>query len=59
VIPLGAIAGCLWLMSSLPFATWMRFILWLGAGLVIYFVYGFRHSRAAAAAAAATASPAS
>jgi basic amino acid/polyamine antiporter, APA family len=43
--PLLGIGMCLWLMVGLPFVTWLRFILWLVAGLVIYFFYGFRRSR--------------
>jgi APA family basic amino acid/polyamine antiporter len=41
--PLG-IAMCLVLMAGLPAMTWFRFILWLAAGLAIYFLYG-RHRR--------------
>jgi len=33
---------CILQMVSLPWATWMRLILWTLAGIVIYFVYG-RH----------------
>jgi APA family basic amino acid/polyamine antiporter len=46
-VPLGAIGSCLWLMIELPTVTWVRFLLWLGVGLVIYFLYG--RSRAVAA----------
>jgi APA family basic amino acid/polyamine antiporter len=38
---------CLFLMSGLPRATWIRFVVWLLAGLVIYFVYSRRRSRLA------------
>ena len=32
-------------MMGLPLMTWLRFFLWLGAGLVIYFTYSrFRSS---------------
>jgi APA family basic amino acid/polyamine antiporter len=48
VVPILGIGMCLFLMSGLPLATWIRFVLWLAAGLVIYFVYGVRHSRLAA-----------
>jgi APA family basic amino acid/polyamine antiporter len=44
-VPLGAIATCAWLMRELPTKTWMRFFFWLIAGLIIYFLYGFRRSR--------------
>jgi APA family basic amino acid/polyamine antiporter len=43
-VPAIGILLCVYLMSSLPFATWVRFGLWLLAGLVIYFAYGRRHS---------------
>ena len=36
---------CLALMLSLPVMTWIRFVVWLGIGLVIYFLYSARHSK--------------
>jgi basic amino acid/polyamine antiporter, APA family len=45
VIPLMGVAACLWLMRGLPIVTWVRFGLWLLAGMVVYFFYGFRRSR--------------
>jgi APA family basic amino acid/polyamine antiporter len=48
--PLLGIAMCVFLMAGLPAATWIRFVLWLLAGLVIYFVYGIKRSRLAVAA---------
>jgi APA family basic amino acid/polyamine antiporter len=44
-VPLGSIATCAYLMIQLPWVTWFRFLLWLAAGLVIYLLYGARHSR--------------
>jgi basic amino acid/polyamine antiporter, APA family len=43
VAPLSAITSIL-LMASLPWDTWMRLIIWMVIGLVIYFVYGVKHS---------------
>jgi APA family basic amino acid/polyamine antiporter len=45
ITPLISIAACLYLMMQLPWVTWVRFGLWLAAGLVIYFLYSMRHSR--------------
>jgi APA family basic amino acid/polyamine antiporter len=44
VAPLGALA-CLFVMLGLPRAAWIRFGVWMALGIVIYFAYGFRHSR--------------
>ena len=44
-VPLLAILSCGYLMCELPWVTWARFLIWLGVGLVIYFVYGSRRSR--------------
>jgi APA family basic amino acid/polyamine antiporter len=45
VVPLLAVACCAYLMFELPLVTWWRFIIWLAIGLVVYFMYGFKHSR--------------
>jgi APA family basic amino acid/polyamine antiporter len=49
VVPLFSIAGCIYLMTSLPWVTWERFLIWLAIGLAIYASYGRRHSRVARA----------
>jgi APA family basic amino acid/polyamine antiporter len=48
-VPILGVLMCLFLMLGLPRLTWIRFGLWLAAGLVIYFVYGRRRSRLLAA----------
>src|SRR6202050_303153 len=48
LVPLVPILGaffCLYLMASLREATWIRLIVWLVIGLVIYFSYGRFHSK--------------
>ncbi|MET7989902.1 amino acid permease [Amycolatopsis sp. NPDC005232] len=44
LIPILAILACLWLMLNLTVLTWLRFIVWMVLGVVIYFVYSRRHS---------------
>ncbi len=43
-VPLLSIACCLVLMASLPLITWVRFVLWLIIGQVIYFTYSRKRS---------------
>jgi APA family basic amino acid/polyamine antiporter len=45
ILPLLGVAFAVYLMKDLPLATWVRFVLWLAAGLLIYAVYGYRNSR--------------
>jgi APA family basic amino acid/polyamine antiporter len=47
VVPILAVLACLYLMVSLPVATWVRFVVWMVIGLIVYFLYGVRHSRLA------------
>ena len=46
-VPIVAIIACLWLMLNLTALTWVRFLVWMAAGVVIYFLYGYRNSRLA------------
>ncbi len=36
---------CIWLVFGLDKITWMRFVIWLAVGAVIYFAYGIKRSR--------------
>ena len=47
VVPVLSAAVSLVLMLSLPGETWTRLFVWMAAGIVIYFTYGFRRSRLA------------
>jgi APA family basic amino acid/polyamine antiporter len=44
LVPLLGIISCFALMAALPKDTWIRLIVWLALGLVIYFVYSKNHS---------------
>lgn len=46
VVPLLGVVTCAYLMYGLPGDTWLRLLLWMGAGLVVYASYGWRHSQA-------------
>ena len=50
VAPLG-ILSCGWLAIGLPSITFVRFIIWLALGLIVYLIYGARNSRVREAAA--------
>ena len=44
VLPIAAILACLWLMLNLTALTWIRFVIWMAVGVVVYWLYGRRHS---------------
>jgi len=47
-LPVVAVAGslaCVYTMTGLPRQAWERFSVWLALGLLLYFLYGYRHSR--------------
>jgi basic amino acid/polyamine antiporter, APA family len=39
-LPIAGVLACLYLMIGLPLSTWGRLVLWLAAGLSIYFLFG-------------------
>jgi APA family basic amino acid/polyamine antiporter len=43
--PLLGIGFSIWLVTKLQAVTWLRFIIWFLIGVVIYALYGYRHSR--------------
>lgn len=55
LVPILGIVVSFGLMASLPLGTWLRLIIWLIAGMVLYFSYGRKHSRVQAAEAAKSA----
>ncbi|MEH3138839.1 MAG: amino acid permease [Mycobacterium kyogaense] len=44
VLPILSIIACVWLMLNLTGLTWIRFLIWMGLGVIVYFLYGRRHS---------------
>ncbi|NUP28786.1 MAG: amino acid permease [Nocardia sp.] len=44
LVPILAVLSCLWLMVNLSVETWLRFVVWMLLGLVMYFAYGRRHA---------------
>jgi APA family basic amino acid/polyamine antiporter len=45
VVCLASAAACVFIMQGLPGTAWRRFGIWLALGLVMYLLYGYRHSR--------------
>ena len=44
LLPALSIVFCLVLMMALPLETWLRLVVWLILGLILYFAFGYRHS---------------
>lgn len=44
VFPILSVLVCFYLMTRLSLTTWVSFGIWLVLGVVIYFLYGYRHS---------------
>jgi APA family basic amino acid/polyamine antiporter len=47
VIPIIGILFSVWLLSELALITWCVFLLWIALGLIVYLLYGRRHSKLA------------
>jgi len=45
VIPVLGLLSCFYLMTQLGITNWSRFVIWLIAGLTIYFLYGRKFSK--------------
>jgi len=45
LIPVLGLLSCLYMMCELGISNWIGFGIWLIIGLVIYFLYGYRHSK--------------
>ncbi|WP_067710631.1 amino acid permease [Nocardia yamanashiensis] len=44
LIPILSVVACAWLMFNLSVETWLRFIVWMALGLIVYFAYSRKHS---------------
>lgn len=44
-VPIAGIVICMAQMIALPFDTWMRLVIWMALGFVIYFLYSKKHSK--------------
>ena len=45
LIPVLGLISCFYLMAQESYSNWLRFLIWLAVGLVIYFLYSRGHSR--------------
>jgi len=45
LVPIAAALLCLFVMGFLTIGTWVRFLVWMAIGMVIYFAYSRSHSR--------------
>ena len=45
LIPVLGVMCCTYLMTELGWTNWLRFGIWMLVGLMVYFIYGFKHSK--------------
>jgi len=45
LIPVLGIMCCTYLMTELGWTNWLRFVIWLAVGMVVYFFYSYSHSK--------------
>lgn len=43
-VPIAGILSCSWLIYNLPLMTMLRFVVWMGVGIVIYFLFSRNNS---------------
>lgn len=44
-IPIMGVLMCSYMMVEIPLVSWIWFMIWMSVGLLIYFLYGYRHSK--------------
>ena len=44
LIPMLGVLSCSYLLIEIPSTSWVWFFAWMGIGLTIYFLYGYRNS---------------
>ncbi|MBD2900646.1 putative amino acid permease YhdG [Actinomadura sp. RB99] len=44
LVPLVGIGFSIWLIANLDWVTWVRFVVWMLLGLIVYAFYGYRNS---------------
>ena len=49
MVPWLSAAFCFYLILNLSLETWIRFLVWMAIGFVIYFLYSRHHSKLATA----------
>ncbi|MEQ3550732.1 amino acid permease [Pseudonocardia nematodicida] len=44
LVPILSVLACVWLMLNLSVETWLRFVIWMIVGVIVYFGYSRAHS---------------